>query len=63
MRRERMKKGRVKVGLWIVLSVLLVVQLAVVGCGSEAPAGKEIRIGVMGGQTGPAAADVVALVE
>lgn len=58
-----MKNSRIKVGLWIVLSVLLVVQLSMVGCGEEAPTEREIRIGIMGGQTGPAAADVVALVE
>jgi ABC-type branched-subunit amino acid transport system substrate-binding protein len=51
------------VGLFISMAVLLIVQLGGAGCAPKRPAGTEIRIGVMGGQTGPAAADVVALVE
>ena len=58
-----MKKSRKWVGLFILLLMLLVVQVGAAGCAPQVPAGVEIRIGVMGGQTGPAAADVVAVVE
>lgn len=58
-----MKLEKIKAGLFIVLSLTLILPLAVVSCGSDVPEDLEIRIGVMGGQTGPAAADVVALVE
>ncbi len=58
-----MKKSRKWVGLFIFLSMLLVVPLGAASCTPQAPAGTEIRIGVIGGQTGPAAAQVVALVE
>lgn len=57
-----MKKRRLRVGLLAVLSVLLALS-STVGCGPAPPADMEIRIGVMGGQTGPAAADVVAMLE
>ena len=56
------KRRRSWAGLLVVLAALLILPSAV-GCGSGAPEGTEIRIGVMGGQTGPAAADVVALIE
>ena len=56
------KKRRLWTGLLVVLAALLVLP-SVVGCGSGAPAGTEIRIGVMGGQTGPAAADVVSMLD
>ena len=58
-----MRIYRLKSWLWSVLVIILVLPLSMVGCGSEAPSGMEIRIGVMGGQTGPAAAEVVALIE
>ena len=58
-----MRKSRMWVGLFISMAVLLMVQLGAAGCAPKPPAGTEIRIGVIGGQTGPAASDVVALVE
>ncbi|MFC2034533.1 ABC transporter substrate-binding protein [Chloroflexota bacterium] len=58
-----MEKRRRWIGLLIFLSVLLMLQVGAVGCSPSPPAGTEIRIGVIGGQTGPAAAQVVALIE
>ena len=58
-----MRLSRMKMLLLIVLVIIIVLPLSTTGCGSGAPSGTEIRIGIMGGQTGPAAADVVALVE
>ena len=58
-----MRLYRRKAWLWGVLVIILVLLLSLVGCDSEAPSGMEIRIGVIGGQTGPAAAEVVALIE
>ncbi len=63
-----MTKGSLRVSLFVLLSALLTVQIGLVGCSPEEAdvAGepeREIRIGVMGGQTGPAAADVVAMIE
>jgi len=57
-----MRKRRLWTGLLVVLAALLVLP-SMAGCGGGAPAGTEIRIGVTGGQTGPAAADVVAMLE
>ena len=56
-----MRRRPAKIGLLLVLSILLLPQLFVGGCQSGPPEGVEIRIGVMGGQTGPAAASVVTL--
>ena len=58
-----MRKGHKWVGLFMLLSALLVVQLGVAGCAPGPPEGAEIRIGVTGGQTGPGASSVVALFE
>ncbi len=63
-----MNNWRVRVGLLVALSILLMALPMAAGCATEEPVVEEsvlpeIRIGVMGGQTGPAAADVVALVE
>jgi hypothetical protein len=56
-----MKRKRLWGGILVVLSLLLVLPLAA-ACSTPA-ADREIRIGVMGGQTGPAAASVVAMME
>jgi len=58
-----MKSWRVRVGLLLVLSILLIALPTVSGCAGGAPSGTEIRIGVMGGQTGPAAASVSSMIE
>lgn len=47
----------------IALIVLLVPALLVPGCKAKVPAGAEIRIGLMGGLTGPAPSSVVPLLE
>jgi len=57
-----MKRTRLRAGVLVLVSALLVPSF-LAGCGPSVPAGTEIRIGVIGGQTGPAAASVVALVE
>jgi len=58
-----MNKGGMRMGLLVFLSLLLVGSTAA-GCGGGAPEKeKEIRIGISGGQTGPAAASVIALIE
>ena len=57
-----MRRSPAKIGLFLVLSIMLLLsQLFIGGCKSGPPEGGEIRIGVMGGQTGPAAASVVTL--
>ena len=56
-----MKKLHLCLSLLVLTAVLLVTLLGPVGCKSSAPAGTEIRIGVLGGQTGPASAEVVRL--
>ena len=57
-----MRRSPAKIGLLLVLSILLLLpQLFIGGCKSGPPEGVEIRIGVMGGQTGPAASSVVTL--
>ncbi|UCB43765.1 MAG: ABC transporter substrate-binding protein [Dehalococcoidales bacterium] len=57
-----MRRSPVKIGLLLVLSILLLLpQLLVGGCKSGPPEGVEIRIGVLGGLTGPAAASVATL--
>ena len=58
-----MKKWQARIGLLVVLAMLLSALPMAAGCASKAPPGTEIRIGVTGGQTGPAAAQVVALIE
>ena len=57
-----MKKWQARIGLLVVLAMLSALPIAT-GCAGGAPAGTEIRIGVMGGQTGPAPAEVGALFE
>lgn len=57
-----MKKRRLRAGSSALVSALLALSL-VAGCGPGAPEDTEIRVGVIGGQTGPAAASVVALFE
>ncbi len=57
-----MRRNPAKIAMLLVLSILLLLpQLFIGGCDSGPPEGVEIRIGVMGGQTGPAAASVVTL--
>ena len=58
-----MKKGRKKWGLVASLALALVLLAVTFGCSSGPAEGAEIRIGITGGQTGPAPADVVALME
>ena len=63
-----MNNWRVRVGWLVALSILLMALPMAAGCAGEEPVVEEpvlpeIRIGVMGGQTGPAAADVTALIE
>ena len=58
-----MNNWRVRVGLLVVLSILLMALPMAAGCAGGAPAATEIRIGVMGGQTGPAASSVVPMLE
>jgi ABC-type branched-subunit amino acid transport system substrate-binding protein len=58
----KVRKSPAKIGLLLVLSILLLLpQVFFGGCESGPPEGAEIRIGVMGGQTGPAASNVVTL--
>jgi ABC-type branched-subunit amino acid transport system substrate-binding protein len=54
------KRGTIFISMVFVLTAVL---LVVGGCGPKAPAGTEIRIGVMGGQTGPASSSVVPMFE
>ena len=59
-----MNKCRVRVGLLVALSILLIATLPMAaGCADEEPVVQEIRIGVMGGQTGPAAESVSSMIE
>lgn len=63
-----MNNWRVRVGWLVGLSILLMALPMAAGCAGGAPVVEEsvlpeIRIGVMGGQTGPASAEVIALVE
>lgn len=57
-----MKKSRTKVLIQLILAVFLLVFTFTTACSSEEKP-KEIRIGLMGGQTGPAAQSVVAMLE
>jgi len=57
-----MKKWQARIGLLVVVSMLLALPLNT-GCGAEEPEVKEIRIGVMGGQTGPASYSVVPMID
>ncbi len=63
-----MNNWRVRVGLLVALSILLMALPMVAGCATEEPVVEEsvlpeIRIGVIGGLTGPAPAEILALVE
>lgn len=58
-----MKKRRRWWGLFVVPVLVLVLLAGTFGCSAAPPEGTEIRIGITGGQTGPAPADVVALIE
>jgi ABC-type branched-subunit amino acid transport system substrate-binding protein len=59
-----MKLSHFKVVLLVLLAMLLIVPLGAMGCKrNQAPAGTEIRIGVMGGITGPAADTINALLD
>lgn len=56
-----MNNWRLRLGLVVVLSILLLALPILSGCGSEETVAREVRIGIMGGQTGPAAASVQAM--
>jgi len=57
-----MNKCRARFGLLVALSILLIATLPMAaGCADEEPVVQEVRIGIMGGQTGPAASSVVSL--
>lgn len=58
-----MNNWRVRVGWLVALSILLMALPMAAGCAGEEPVEREIRIGVMGGQTGPAASSVVPMLE
>lgn len=58
-----MNKWQARIGLLLVLLMLLLALPMATSCGAEEPEVKEIRIGVMGGQTGPAASSVIPLIE
>ena len=58
-----MNNWRARVGWLVALSILLMALPMAAGCAGEEPVEREIRIGVMGGQTGPAAPSVVAMLE
>ena len=58
-----MKRKRLRRGVLAVLSLLLVLPLAAACSSTAPPADMEIRIGILGGQTGPAAASVVAMLD
>lgn len=54
---------KIRLTSFIVLSLAVLVSSAVTGCRPGAPEAAEIRIGVSGGQTGPAPAQVTAMIE
>ena len=58
-----MNKWHKRIGLLVVLPMLLLALPMAAGCAAEEPEVKEIRIGIMGGQTGPAASSVVPMFE
>ncbi len=58
-----MKKRRRWRGLFAAPVLVLVLLAGTFGCSSGPPEGTEIRIGITGGQTGPAPADVIAVIE
>ncbi|MFC1964764.1 ABC transporter substrate-binding protein [Chloroflexota bacterium] len=58
-----MRKNPIKAALLVILAILLLALPLATACGSGKLPVDEIRIGVMGGQTGPAADSVVALLE
>ncbi len=58
-----MKRGGKWWGLFASAALVLVFLVGTLGCSSGAPEGTEIRIGITGGQTGPAPADVIAVIE
>lgn len=58
-----MKNWRMRTGVLVVTVALLVVLPLALGCSAQQPTAKEVRIGIMGGQTGPAASSVVPMFE
>ena len=59
-----MKISLLKKGIFVLLAMLLIVPLGAMGCKRNvAPAGTEIKIGVMGGLTGVGSASIVPLME
>ncbi len=56
-----MRRIWIRVVSFLAALVLLATGLLAAGCAPSAPEGTEIRIGVMGGQTGPAASSVVTM--
>jgi ABC-type branched-subunit amino acid transport system substrate-binding protein len=58
-----MRRRGTKAVLFVLLAVLLLALPLTAACGTKKAAGAEIRIGMMGGQTGPAAESVVPMLE
>ena len=58
-----MKKWRVPITLLVLLAMLLAALPLATGCAPGEPGVQEVRVGIMGGQTGPAASSVVPMLE